>query len=548
MKTFKPQANLATDSYKLGHMVQYPKGTELVYSNFTPRSDHHSPIPKHLMNGQIVVYGTQALFNELVALWDETFFNQDKETLIYSMATFVEPFAKDFQVGLQNFNDLHDLGYLPLEVKSIEEGTIVPIKTPIITIKNTIPEFYWLVNFIETYLSQQAWKMPTVATIAYAYRKLLTNYAMDTGASLDFVDWQAHDFSARGLSGAYDNAMVGSAHLTSFKGTDSLLGVQFLNHFYEGKSTFIGGSVPATEHSVMAMNGELDELETYHRLITEVYPDGIVSIVSDTWDFWKVLTEYTVTLKDTILNRNGKVVFRPDSGDPVEIICGTAVPVDSLSNYHIETALRKHHKTDDIARSTVITSNKTYYTVFTDRNEYSWQHKITQITNPTPEMKGAVEVLWEIFGGTTNSLDFKTLDQHVGLIYGDSITLQRAEQILERLKFKGFASDNVVLGVGSYSYQYLTRDTFGFAMKATAGIVNNEFREIFKNPKTDNGIKKSARGYMKVIQSEDGTIQTLDQQPNNEGGLLQTIFKNGTFSNITTIKCIRAKLNENQNF
>ncbi len=216
------------------------------------------------------------------------------------------------------------------------------------------------------------------------------------------------------------------------------------------------------------------EEETFKRLITEVYPNGIVSIVSDTWDLWKVLTEYLPNLKEEVLARDGKVVIRPDSGDPVDIICG----------------------------------------------------------NPkgksTEEKKGVIELLWDIFGGKTNEKGFKELDTHIGAIYGDSITLARATQICERLKQKGFASTNVVLGIGSFTYQYNTRDTFGFAMKATYGEVNGEGREIFKDPITDDGTKKSAKGLIK-IEKENGVYKLVDQVSWEEEkqGELKEVFRDG---------------------
>jgi nicotinamide phosphoribosyltransferase len=233
------------------------------------------------------------------------------------------------------------------------------------------------------------------------------------------------------------------------------------------------------------------ELQTFRRLINNLYPSGIVSIVSDTWDFWKVVTEYMFELKSEIVKRDGKVVIRPDSGDPVKIVIG-----------------------DPDAKK------------------------------GSPEFKGAVECLWEVFGGTETTEGFKMLDSHIGLIYGDSITLERAEEILIGLASKGFASGNVVFGVGSYTYQYVTRDNFGFAMKATSGVVNGERRDIFKDPKTDSGIKKSAVGLLRVEKNETGMVlhdrQTVDQE---KQGLLQTVFLDGSEINPVSFAEIRKRVN-----
>jgi nicotinamide phosphoribosyltransferase len=227
----------------------------------------------------------------------------------------------------------------------------------------------------------------------------------------------------------------------------------------------IGRSVPATEHSVMCLGEKETEIDTFKRLINDVYPTGVVSIVSDTWDYWKVITEYLPQLKDNILNRDGTVVIRPDSGDPVKIVCG---------------------------------------------DQYKHTHH---------EQVGSIQMLWEIFGGTVNSKGYKVLNPQIRLIYGDGITLEVAEKILEILKEKGFSSENIIFGIGSYSYQYVTRDTLGFAVKATSGVVNNQRVSIFKDPKTDNGLKKSAKGlclililiYMKKFLNKKKKLECLQQ-------------------------------------
>jgi len=225
----------------------------------------------------------------------------------------------------------------------------------------------------------------------------------------------------------------------------------------------------------MCMGSKETEIETFRRLITKLYPKGIVSIVSDTWDFWWSVIEYTKQLKQEILAREGRVVLRPDSGDPVKIICG------------------------DLEANTSM-----------------------------PEFKGAVECLWDIFGGTYTDKGFKVLDSHIGLIYGDSITLDRANRILAGLKAKGFASSNIVFGVGSYTYQHVTRDTFGFAVKSTYGEVNGIGREIFKDPVTDSGVKKSAKGLLHVSRI-GGELRLFDQRSaiDIDGDELREVFRDG---------------------
>jgi nicotinamide phosphoribosyltransferase len=290
----------------------------------------------------------------------------------------------------------------------------------------------------------------------------------------------------------------GLGHLTSFLGSDSLPTIYGARKYY-GAEDMVCGSVNATEHSVMCAGGKEDEVDTFRRLL-ETYPTGILSVVSDTWDLWKVCTEHVVTLKEEILARDGKLVIRPDSGDPVTIICG----MDEFPQF----------KTPE-------------------------ERKVLD-----DEEKGVIELLWDVFGGTINEQGYKVLNSHIGAIYGDSITIDRAEEICKRLEAKGFASTNIVLGVGSFTYQYNTRDTFGFAMKATYVEVNGEAREIFKDPITDDGTKKSATGLLFVGWDDNLEITLYDKVDwkTENMGLLQTIYKDGKQRNVTTLEEIRKRL------
>lgn len=485
----------AIDFYKADHRRQYPVGTEYVYANFTPRS---SRLAKMLpdFDDKIVFFGLQGFIKHfLIETWNEGFFNQPKAKVIAAYKRRMDNALGEGAVPVEHIEALHDLGYLPLKIKALPEGSRVNIKVPVLTIINTDPNFFWLTNYIETVLSAELWKSCTTASIAYEYKRLLTQYAEKTGAPLDFVAVQGHDFSSRGMSGIYDAAQSGVGHLTSFIGTDSVASIDYAEEYYNATGV-VGVSVPATEHSVMCMGSEESEIETFRRLICELYPAGVVSIVSDTWDFWRVITEFSVELKAEILKRQpnalglAKVVFRPDSGDPVKIICGDP-----------------------------------------------------DAEKDSPAYKGAVQCLWEIFGGTETAQGYKVLNERVGLIYGDSITLERAQNILKGLEAKGFASNNLVFGIGSYTYNYLTRDSFGFAVKATWGQVNGVGRELFKDPVTDSGVKKSAKGLLRVEQTENG-FELFDQQnfEQEKMGALQTVFENGQLLRECSLDQIRERL------
>jgi len=509
-------ALLVTDSYKLGHAEQYPKGTELVVSNFTPRSLNHSPIG---YNHKIVVHGIHTAISSLHEMWHDNFFNRDKTEVIHEFMQYTKNF-RPANFDVSRLEALHDLQYLPIHVRALEEGTKVDVKTPVFTIHNTLPEFYWITNYLETSLSALVWKPMTVATIAHEYRKIIDSYSEKTGAASWFSDYQCHDFSSRGLSNLQDIETTGTAHLMSFKGTDSLPALAYIGKYYNvSTASDIAASVPATEHSVMCMGGETDELGMFERLITEVYPEGIVSIVSDTWDYFKVTSEYAESLKPAIMKRDGKVVFRPDSGNPVDIICGTAIPVSTRCDIDVFID-QVYYVVDEDCYVQPLCSERGGAKIF---------REFTSI-DPTNEMRGSVQILHDIFGGTVTDKGYKTLDSHVGLIYGDSITLARCEEILSRLDIMGFASDNIVFGVGSYSYQYITRDTFGFAMKATYGVVNGVGKNIFKNPKTDSGVKKSLKGLVHVDDTLTVTDGVTMEQFRDVTNMLRCIYVDGSLS------------------
>lgn len=534
---------LATDGYKTGHHLMYPEGTTLVYSNFTPRSNRHA-------NGieNVVSFGQQMVMRQIHEMFDNHFFMRDLLEVEY--AKFLEDDPIEFARIKQVFKDticqeikeeyslylntdydvshieaLWDLGFLPLNVKALPEGIEVPMGVPVLTIYNTMPEFYWLTNFLETLISNLLWKPITSASIAHQYKQNLLSWAKATDKdNLAFVEFQGHDFSMRGLSGVDSVIQSGLGHATSFLGSDSLPVIHGARKYYDEKD-FVVGSVNATEHSVMSAGGseEGEELDTFRYLMKQ-FPTGILSIVSDTWDLWKVITEYLPTIKEEILKRDGKIVIRPDSGDPVDIICGKDIM--KYDNMLLHSTKHTQEEREELME---MASNDILY-------------------------KGVVELLWDEFGGTINEQGYKVLDTHIGCIYGDSITLDRADDICSRLEKKGFASTNVVLGIGSFTYQFNTRDTFGFAMKATYVEIKSKKmdahgksygREIFKDPITDDGSKKSAKGLLQVIHnSEEDYIDLNDQVSWREesNSLLRVIYKDGMFLNKITLTQVRERL------
>jgi len=500
---FRPSSLFYTDGYKIGHKKMLAKGTTRLYGTWIPRSTKHAPKGVN----KIVSFGQQLVVRWLHDEFQENFFSQPKEV--------AESFGHDMSMYLgmdydaSHFTELHKLGYLPIKIKALPEGIETLPNIPHMTFINTVDGFAWLTLYLETIVSSLAWKPSTSATIALQYRRNVVEWVMKTDpASAWLIPFLCHDFSARGLS-PWDMLSSGLGHASSFLGSDTIICIPGARYFYnEPEDQVAVYSVNASEHSVSTTKiFTVGEQQMIADWLTD-FPKGILSIVSDTFDLWKLITEYLPANKEAIMARDGKLVIRPDSGDPVDIICGS--------------------------ESTLHTGS--------------------------PEGKGVIELLWDVFGGTVNEQGYKVLDPHIGAIYGDSITIDRADEICARLASKGFASTNVVLGIGSFTYQFNTRDTFGFAMKATyvelevpmyGDMVDQGLntkivgREIFKDPITDDGTKKSATGLLAVFRNDnDGSYQLHDHcnWETEKKGELKTIYMNGEFHNQTTLTEIRERL------
>lgn len=571
---------MLADFYKTSHRAQYPEAAEYVFSNWIPRVSRIEGVNK------VVSFGIQKFVIEyLISYFEENFFMNNIEAITSEYETFMGATVGPAHVDSQHIKDLHKLGYLPLEIKAMPEGTRVPIGVPMITVMNTLPEFFWLTNYVETLMSCEIWLPMTAATIADHYRNILDEYAMKTVGNTNFVPFQGHDFSMRGMAGVQAAVLSGTGHLTSFVGTDTIPAIYALENFYDTDVTdeLVGCSVPATEHSVQCANGVgtvEEETAFAKRLITAIYPTGIVSMVSDTINLWDVITKVLPEIKEEVMKRDGKLVIRPDSGDPVDILCGesaNAVNIGSpeeyedfdawlaSARYDLDEKFREELDAEDPFRSMTLNytygdsvyaltyepdlnrHDKTYYYVdnygpFEDKFE-------VKLVEATPAQKGVVELLWDIFGGTVNELGYKELDPHIGAIYGDSITPERARNICQRLADKGFASTNVVFGIGSYTYQYNTRDTFGFAMKSTYAQVNGEERLLYKDPITDGGTKKSLKGLCVVKwDKKEKQFYVVDNLNKKEydnlerDDCMQTVFVDGVINNFTSLTEIRNRL------
>lgn len=480
--------SLLCDFYKVNHKDQYPKGTEMIYSTWTPRISRLEGVDK------VVAYGFQGFIKEwLIDYFTKEFFGVNVEQICSEYERYMK-----FTLGVKipdssHIRALHALGFLPIKIMAVPEGTRVPIRVPMMTIESTRKEFSWITNYLESFMSAQLWGMATSATIADEYNRVLSEWADKTVGNTGHLPFQGHDFSFRGMYGVSSSYLSGSAHLLSFVGTDSIPAIMYHESYYNAdiEKELVGTSIPATEHSVQCLYN--DEEKYFNTMHQEVYPEGFISIVSDGYDYWRMLSEVITNSKNDIMNREGRVVIRPDSGDPVKIICGDP------------------SATEEIVK------------------------------------KGTIEYLWDVFGGEVNELGYKVLDPHIGAIYGDAITIKRADEICSKLEQKGFASSNIVFGIGSYTYQYNTRDTFGFALKATYGVVNGEEKLIFKDPKTDSGTKKSQKGMVVTAYNRMGEIVFVDeltkqQRDDAQYNLMRTIYEDGNLLVDDSLKDIREKL------
>ena len=567
---FKPSTLFYTDGYKIGHKRMLAPFTSRLYGTWIPRSTKHAPrgITK------ILSFGQSLMMRWLHDEFTENFFNLPKETAMQ--------FAKDMTMYLgmefngDHFAELHDLGYLPVRIKSLPEGIETDPNVPHMTFINTKDGFGWLTLFLETIISSLAWKPTTSATIALQYRRNLEKWVMKTDPASSFlIPFLCHDFSARGLS-PWDMIASGLGHATSFRGSDTLAVIPAARYFYgEPDNEVCINSVNASEHSVSTTciftMGESEMIKYY----MDQFPTGILSIVSDTFDLWKLITEYLVANKEQIMSRDGKLVIRPDSGDPVDILCGTLSDVtdfgprvedlDTLKAWAAETIIdfvredTPHGEMGADEHTMRFKFQEKYYDISVSNiswNRYDKQYyfidmyespKVTCVEyTPKPSDIGVIELLLNIFGGTTNESGYKVLDSHIGAIYGDSITLDRQIQIYTRLEAKGFASTNIVLGIGSYTYQMNTRDTFGFAAKgAWFEILKEGIREgfnIFKDPITDDGTKTSLKGMVCV--TEDHEVLTECTPEQEAGGILQVIYEDGKFFNEITLTEVRARVDQ----
>lgn len=490
------------DGYKLDHISQYVDGTSVVYSNMTPRSDRLARVIRENFNGKVVFFGMQYAIKKMIADWNQTFFSQPKELVLKKYARRIKNYIgfEKGQTQIDAMAKLHDLGYLPLEIKALPEGSRVDMKIPVFTVKNTHPDFFWLTNYLETYLSCTIWPACNAASLSEQYWLASKRWALETGAPDFWVNIANHCFAARGMRGEEDAMVSGAGHLLFSIGSDTLWSIDFFEEYYNADSDkeMIACSVSAFEHATATQRIEKfgSEVAAVRDAITNIYPKGILSYVADSRDYYKFISEGLVELKDDIIARTEdelglvKFVIRPDSSPktPLEVICGD--------------------------KDAVVGS---------------------------PEWAGSLEILWNIFGGTTNEKGYRVINPKVGLIYGEAITLDMQTKIYSKMKEQGFCVSNVLFGVGSWAFlEASSRDSYSFAIKGSNSIVDGEQLSMQKTPKTAATSKTSARGLLRVEKEGDDFVLYDQQTPEQEKqGELKTVFKDGEITKLTSLTEIR---------
>ena len=578
---------LKTDFYKVTHMQQYNTGITHFTSYLTPRGSRFKNIDK------MVVFGIANFVNEILYKdFNENFFGkhwldiyEDLIEVLHDGLGYSLPIIKETELKIKK---LHELGYLPIELNGLPEGTLCPMGVPAIEIRSTHPDFAWVAQSIESILSCEFWHPAISATMALEYKKI-AKAAYDKTVDDDISHMTAMcDFSMRGQE-SYDSAVAsGAAFLTSFYNCSTIESRRYIRENYNDTKPERVNGLTSTEHSVMCSDYAIcgDERETFRRLLTEVYPDTSFAAVSDSYDFWNVVTNILPSLREEIEAHNGFIGIRHDSDEPVHALCGIkSINLNKIlcgepevNNFEDFESLVYEIVNDDLHFDEVEEVYFEYkfkdiaykgvfdiipYVESYDHKGREWiAYETTFLREErTSEDKGMVESLYELFGGYTNSKGYKVMNPKLKAVYGDSITIPRAKEIYKRLEEKGFAANNVSLGVGSFSMECLeedgvlkpfTRDSFSIAVKATYCIYNDNGEEkeifIYKDPKGCSG-KKSLKGLCRVVENykEIKVVQELNRKQYDAlepASLFVNYFKDGNV-NKYSFKDIRNRMEDN---
>lgn len=466
MHKFFESIIIDTDSYKVSHFKQYPPETKTVYSYIESRSH----------NEEIVSMGIQSFIIDNLL---EPITKSDVDFAEKLLSAHGLPFNR---IGWMDIVGKHN-GYLPLVIKAVKDGTVMPSNNVQVLVYNTDPNAFWLTSYIETALLRAVWYQSTVATISRNIKKIIKKYLDKTSENPeDQLPFKLHDFGSRGASSRETAMLGGMSHLVNFMGTDTIVGLIGAMKYYGNIKTpeknMYGFSIPASEHSTMTSWTKDGEIDAMNNMIDKFSGDGkLYACVSDSYDFFNAVDNiWGKELRDKVIKSGGTLVIRPDSGDNV---------------YNILYAL---------------------------------------------------ESLSKSFGYSTNRKGYKVLHSSVRLIQGDGVNPKSLEEILSKMESDGWSADNVAFGMGGALLQSINRDTFKYAMKACAiQKKNGEFVPVSKNPITDPG-KASKSGILHLFKNSDNTYKTKsDMIENNEDDLLVTQYYCGVHKNKSTFEEVRER-------
>ena len=571
LNTFQINSACNNDVYKWSHIGLYPEQTEFVQLVWMPRATSKGDQTPCVTNVGLQYYVKKHLLID----WSNNFFSKHKHDVIGWLCTqYKHIMGTDMDPS--KFEELHDLGYLPIKVRTPKEGSLIPVGCPMAIIENTLPQFSWLPGFLETVFINANWKTHTTATKAMMMRALLEEYASLTCDNNSHVPYQCHDFSYRGNAGEEAALTTGLAHLCSFKGSDTAPALDLALFYYGGNVDMV--SINALEHSVVssrcpsAATHSEKEKELLKWLMEDKFANSMFAYVADTFNLWEVIRILGEDLNHVVKERHYPIVVRPDSGDPVHILTG-------YTEYELENHFAKYYFVPNrdgcsdvyqlaINIAKAPTAPRLFKIIESSNGSnkkplyFRRRGKDQVVQMGDLELKGVVESLYDYFGGTVSSKGYKVLTEQIGCIYGDSIDFDVCKEICRRLKEKGFASSNFVVGLGSACYSYgVNRDTFNFATKATQMVVGGEFVNVKKDPITDSGMKTSTSGHITLIANKEGAIigymdadgehilkrdesETKDKIVSED--IMQPIFLNGEVVNETSFPQVKETLDRHR--
>lgn len=472
-------AMLLCDTYKTVHNKMYDNRLTNLTSYLVPR--------KSMPAGQdhVVLFGVQAFVEEyMVEYFNKNFFKRDWTDLEREYRYIMDTQLGENNYAIDQVKELHGLGYLPLEIKALPEGSVLNMGVPVVSVTNTDPRFYWLTQWVECLMQSELWATCNYATIGHMYLKLAKKWYEKTADDSIDVRNAFSDFGMRGRFGVNDAVRCSASWLLSANKTSTIPALAYVDKYYDAnvKINGIGQGAVSTEHSVICSRTAMgcDEETFLKKMLTELYPNTSFSFLGDSYDYWNVIDNILPRCKKEIMEHNGKLLIRPDSGDLAEIC------VETISK------------------------------------------------------------MWDMFGGSVNAKGYKVLDPHIGLILGDASTLKNLQIIWTRLEERGFAANNIIFGVGAFCFSAVfegekmivnSRDTWGFALKSCYGEYRNDNGGItpimiHKDPKTDKtNLKKSHKGMVLVTRNENGDFTVQDGYLNDnfpaESHTMELKFKDG---------------------